>query len=136
MPWNDSYNALQNKAIDGVEVQSTSGYPSRTYEVTKIITKTEHFQLANFIMCGEKWFSTLPAEYQKILMEECVTASVNNARQIYDAGLEFERQMAANNGVTINQVNKAPFRAAAEKAYEELDFKAARDKLWAEIGKR
>ena len=136
MPWNDSYNALQTKVIDGVEVQSTSGYPSRTYEVVKIITKTEHFQLANFIMCGEKWFSTLPADLQKIVIEECKKASVENAQQIYAAGLDFEKRMVANNGVTVNQVDKAPFIQAAEKAYDELGFKEARDKLWAEIGKK
>jgi TRAP-type C4-dicarboxylate transport system substrate-binding protein len=44
--------------------------------------------------------------------------------------------MVANHGVTINQVDKAPFIAAAERAYEELDFKDARDRLWSEIGKR
>jgi TRAP-type C4-dicarboxylate transport system substrate-binding protein len=135
MPWNDSYNALQNKVIDGVEVQSTSSYPNKTYEVTKYLTKTEHFQLANFIMCGEKYFSTLPAEYQKILMEECKKASVDNAAQILAAADNFEKQMVAN-GMIINQVNKAPFITAAEKAYEELEFKALRDKIWAEIGKR
>ena len=136
MPWNDAYNALQNKVIDGVEVQSTSGYPSRTYEVAKIITKTEHFQLANFIMCGEKWFSSLPAEYQKILLEECKKASIENARQIVAAADGFEKQMVANNGVKINYIDKAPFIAASEKAYDELNFKAARDKLWSEIGKK
>jgi TRAP-type C4-dicarboxylate transport system substrate-binding protein len=135
MPWNDSYNALQNRVIDGVEVQSTSSYPNRTYEVTRYLTKTEHFQLANFIMCGEKWFSTLPADYQKILMEECKKASVENAAQILAAADNFERLMVSN-GMTVNRVNKAPFVAAAEKAYEELGFKPLRDKIWAEIGKR
>jgi len=135
MPWNESYNALQNKVIDGVEVQSTSSYPNRTYEVTKYLTKTEHFQLANFIMCGEKWFVTLPADYQKILVEECKKASVENAAQILAAAGNFEKLMVEN-GMTINQVNKAPFVAAAEKAYEELGFKPLRDKIWAEIGKK
>lgn len=135
MPWNDSYNALQNKVIDGVEVQSTSAYPNRMYEVTKYLTKTEHFQLANFIMCGEKWFATLPVEYQTILMEECKKASVENAAQILASAADFEKQMVEN-GMTINRVNKAPFIAAAEKAYEELNFKPLRDKIWSEIGKK
>jgi TRAP-type C4-dicarboxylate transport system substrate-binding protein len=135
MPWNDSYNALQNKAIDGVEVQSTSAFPSRMYEVTKFITKTEHFQLANFIMVGERWFSTLPAEYQRILMEECKKASVENARQILSVAADFERQMV-DNGMQINLIDKAPFVEAADRAYEELGFKDTRDKFWAEIGKR
>jgi TRAP-type C4-dicarboxylate transport system substrate-binding protein len=135
MGWNDSYTALQSKVIDGVEVQSTSAYPARMYEVTKYITKTEHFQLANFIMVGEKWFSTLPAEYQQILMEECKKASVENAQKILVAAENFEKQMV-DNGMVINQIDKAPFITAAEKSYEELGFKALRDKIWAEIGKK
>jgi TRAP-type C4-dicarboxylate transport system substrate-binding protein len=135
MGWNDSYDALQNNIIDGVEVQSTSAFPAKMHEVTKFITKTEHFQLANFIMVGEKWFSTLPAEYQRILMEECKKASVDNARQILSIAEDFEQQMAAN-GMQINQIDKTPFVAAADRAYEELGFKDTKDKLWAEIGKR
>jgi len=135
MPWNDSYNALQGKAIDGVEAQSTAAYPLSIYEVTKYLTKTEHFQLANFIMCGEKWFSALPAEYQAILMEECKKASVENAAQILASAENLEKLMVEK-GITINQVNKAPFVAAAEKAYDELGFKPLRDQIWAEIGKK
>jgi TRAP-type C4-dicarboxylate transport system substrate-binding protein len=135
MPWNDSYNALQNKAIDGVEVQSTSALPAKMYEVTKFITKTEHFQLANFIMVGERWFSTLPAEYQQILMEECKKSSVENALQILSVAGDFEQQMV-DNGMQINLIDKTPFVTAADRAYDELGFKETRDKLWAEIGKR
>ena len=135
MGWNDSYNALQNRAIDGVEAQSSASYPIRIHEVTSIMTKTEHFQLANFIMVGERWFSTLPADYQQILMEECKKASIANAAQILSVAADFERQMVAQ-GLTINTVDKAPFVTAAERAYDELNFRAARDRLWAEIGKR
>jgi TRAP-type C4-dicarboxylate transport system substrate-binding protein len=135
MGWNDSYNALQNKTIDGVEVQSTSAFPAKMYEVTRFITKTEHFQLANFIMVGEKWFSALPAEYQQILMEECKKASVENAREILSVAEDFERRMV-DNGMQINQIDKTPFIAAADRAYEELGFKDTRNRLWAEIGKR
>ena len=136
MPWNDAYNAMQTRVIDGVEVQSTSAFPSRTFEVARIMTRTEHFQLANFIMCGERWFSTLPVEIQRILVEECKKASIENARQILAASRDFENRMVANHGVTINEVNKAPFIAAAERAYDELNFREARDRLWREIGKR
>ena len=135
MPWPDSYNALQTRAIDGVEVQSTAAYPARMYEVTRYITVTEHFQLANFIMVGERWFSTLPAEYQRILMEECSRAAIANAQEILAAGDDLERRMVAN-GMVINNVNKAPFVAAAENAYRELGFLDLRDRIWREIGRR
>ena len=135
MPWPDSYNAMQTRVIDGVEVQSTAAFPSRIFEVANIMTRTEHFQLANFIMVGERWFQTLPAEYQRILIEECVRASIANARQIMAYATEFERRMVAYHGVTINEVDRAPFIAASEQAYNELGFREARDRLWREIGR-
>jgi TRAP-type C4-dicarboxylate transport system substrate-binding protein len=135
MGWNDSYTALQSKVIDGVEVQSTSAYPARIYEVVKYITKTEHFQLANFIMVGEKWFATLPADYQKILMDECKAASITNAQSILVAADGYEKQMVEK-GMVINTPDKAPFVQASEKAYDILGFKALRDQIWSEIGKK
>jgi TRAP-type C4-dicarboxylate transport system substrate-binding protein len=68
-------------------------------------------------------------------MEECKKASVENARQILSVAADFERQMV-DNGMQINQIDKAPFIAAVEKAYEELEFKDTRDKLWTDIGKK
>ena len=135
MPWPDSYNAMQTRAIDGLEGQSTATYPLRIHEVASNMARTEHFHLANFIMVGERWFSTLPAEYQRILMEECKRVSIANAAQILGVAEANERSMVAA-GLRINEVNKAPFIAAAEAAYRELGFLEARDNMWREIGKR
>jgi TRAP-type C4-dicarboxylate transport system substrate-binding protein len=86
-------------------------------------------------MAGEKWFSTLPAEYQQILIEECKKASIENAQKILASAEEVEKEMVAK-GMQIDAVDKAPFIAASEKAYEELEFKVLRDKIWSEIGKK
>ena len=136
MPWPESYNALQSKSIDGVEVQSTSAYPARMYEVVSTLNKTEHFQLANFIMVGEKWYNGLSDELKTILMEECKKASIANASEILAAAAEYEKLMVEK-GMTINaDVDKAAFKKAAEAAYEELGFKDLRDKIWRETGKQ
>ena len=37
------------------------------------------------VICGEKWFSKLPAEYQTILLEEFFNAGYNNAQEIIAA---------------------------------------------------
>ncbi|GMO21186.1 MAG: C4-dicarboxylate TRAP transporter substrate-binding protein [Termitinemataceae bacterium] len=132
MPWPESYNALQSQSIDGVEVQSTSAYPARMYEVVTNMARTEHFQLANFIMVGEKWYSTLPDDLKTILSEECVKASVENAQKILSVAADFEKQMAEK-GIKINEVDKAPFRAASEAAYAELGFLELRNKIRAEV---
>ncbi|MCL2233625.1 MAG: C4-dicarboxylate TRAP transporter substrate-binding protein [Treponema sp.] len=135
MPWPESYNALQTRVIDGVEVQSTAAYPARMHEVTNYIIRTEHFQLANFIMVGERWFSTLPAQYQQILIEECNRAAIANAAQILAIAADFERRMVAN-GMEVIYVDRTPFIDAAERAFEELGFLELRDQIWSEIGRR
>src|SRR5699024_10042579 len=70
MPWGEAYNALQSQAIDGVEVQSGSAYPSSLWEVTSTMTRTSHIQLANFILVGETWASTVPEDVFQIIAEE------------------------------------------------------------------
>jgi TRAP-type C4-dicarboxylate transport system substrate-binding protein len=86
-------------------------------------------------MVGERWFSTLPPQYQQILIEECNRAAIANAAQILGVAADFERRMVAA-GMQIHNVNKAPFVAAAERAYEELGFLALRNQIWSEIGRR
>ncbi len=134
MPWPDAYNAVQSGAIDGVEVQSTSAYPDSIYEVVSIMTRTEHFQLANFIMAGDTWLSTIPQEYQDILAEEAKKAAAENAQFVIETASEFEQNMT-DEGLTINEPDKTPFIEAAESAYDDLGFTELRDQIWQQIGK-
>lgn len=134
MPWPDAYNAVQSGAIDGVEVQSSSAFPDSIYEVTSIMTRTEHFQLANFIMVGQDWLSTLSEEHQQILAEEAVAAATDNAQLLLTTAADYESQMQ-DAGLTINEPDRQPFKDAAESAYQELGFTELRDQIWAEIGK-
>lgn len=135
MPWTEAYNAIQSGSIDGAEVQSTSAFPASMWEVTKNMSRTEHFQLANFIMVGQKWFDTLPAEYQAILAEECKAAAAENAQTIIATATDFEKQMVEK-GLIINEPDKAVFKQASDAAYTKLGFTELRDKIWSEIGKK
>jgi TRAP-type C4-dicarboxylate transport system substrate-binding protein len=134
MGWNDSYNAVQSKSIDGVEAQHTASFGIRIYEVVKYINKTGHFQLANGIIVGEKWFAQLPAEYQKILAEECKAAAYENAELVSRLADDYERQMVEK-GMEVVEADRDAFKAAAEGAYTELGFSALRDQIYAELGK-
>lgn len=134
MGWNDSYNAIQSGTIDGAEAQHTATFGARLYEVVKYIDKTGHFQLANGIIVGEKWFKTLPAEYQKILSDECKAASYKNAAIIAQIADDYERQMVEK-GMVVVEADRAAFKQAADKAYDTLGFRQLRDKIYQEIGK-
>jgi tripartite ATP-independent transporter DctP family solute receptor len=135
MPWTEVYQAMQQKAIDGAEGQYTATYTSRLYEVLKYIDKTSHFQLVNGIIVGEKWFSTLPEEYQKILLEETKDVAAENAQLVMKLSDEYEKKMVEK-GMKVVNVDINAFKAAADKAYDVLGYRELREKIYTEIGKK
>ncbi len=134
MGWTDTYNGVQSKAVDGCEAQHTASYGLRLYEVLKYINKTGHFQLVNGIIVGEAWFRKLPAEYQKILVEECRKTAAENARVVERAADDFEAKMVEK-GMIVVKPDVEAFKAASERAYAELGFLELRKKLFAELKK-
>ena len=52
MSWGEVYNGIQSKALEGCEVQNTSSYPSKIYEVCNTQSKTGHFQLMQGLISG------------------------------------------------------------------------------------
>jgi len=134
MPWNDTYTGIQSKALDGCEVQLTSAVPSRIYEVTQYMDKTEHFQLINGLFVGEKWFKKLPADLQEILLSATQAEGEKNARIVESKGAELEAEMVRQ-GITVVPVDKAAFIKAADTAYEKLGFTDLRKQIYTEIGK-
>lgn len=134
MAWGEVYNGIQSNALDGCEVQFTSAYSTRIFEVCKFINKTEHIQLVNCLVTGEKWFSTLPEEYQNILVETSKACAYDNAKYVEGLVQEIEGKLVAE-GMTVVDVDKEAFKAAAEKAYEKMGWVDLRAQLYKEIGK-
>ena len=131
--WSEVYNSLQTKAIDACEVQYTSAVSSKIYEVCNVVSKTEHINLFNFVVCGEQWYEQLPPEYQKILKDDFFDCAYTNAQDIISAQDNLEKTFV-DNGATIAEVDLDAFKSAADKAYEELGWTELRQKLYEEAG--
>ena len=131
--WSEVYNAIQTKMIDACEVQYTSAVSTHIYEVCKYVAKTEHINLFNCLVCGEAWFSKLPDEYKKIILEACYNNGIKNAREIEAAQADLEKVLI-DNGMTITHVDKEEFRKAAASAYEELGWTGLRKAIYEEAG--
>lgn len=122
MPWTETYPAMQQKVIDGFEVQTTAAYAASLQETIKYITKTGHFQLMSGIVASHKYLSELPAEYKKILVEEAVKAGVYESKlELSEAGKD-EKEFVEKYGIIINDVDLTPFKKAARKAVEVLGY--------------
>ena len=131
--WSEVYNSIQTKAIDACEVQYTSAVSSHIYEVCKYVTKTEHINLFNCLICGEAWFKKLPAEYQQIVLDACYNNAYENAMSIVAAQADLEKTLV-DNGMTIIEVDKQLFNDAVAPAYEKLGWTELRAKIYEEAG--
>ena len=131
--WSEVYNGIQTKSIDGCEVQYTSAVSSKIYEVCEYVSKTEHINLFNMVICGQAWFDKLPAEYQEVMKKDFNDCAYNNAQDIIAAQDDMEKTLT-DNGMTIVEVDKDIFREAVKPAYEKLGWTELREQLYKEAG--
>ena len=133
-PWSEAYQSLENGVYDAVEVHYTAAIGASIAEVTKYIEKTGHFFLMTGLLISQKWFDTLPAEYQKIVEEE----AYNGAKHCTDLNIakagEFEKQLVSQ-GLTVSSIDKQAFIDACKGAYKELNYDALKGKIDKEIGR-
>jgi tripartite ATP-independent transporter DctP family solute receptor len=136
LPFGEMYPALQQKAIDGVELVYNNIPAGRFYEVLKYVNETRHIMLINFEVISAKFFNSLPADYQKILVEECDKAGEETSKQIFKLEAEVKQQLKGRGMIVVEDVNLPAFRKAGDKAYEVLKIVDAKNAVHKEIGKQ
>jgi TRAP-type C4-dicarboxylate transport system substrate-binding protein len=134
MAFGDMYPALQQRAIDGVELVYNNIPAGRFYEVLKSITETGHIMLVNFEVISAKWFNALPPDYQKILVEECDKAGLETSILIIQKEKEVKADLIKRGMIVVDKVDIAAFRKAGEKAYEVLKIADVKNKVHKELG--
>lgn len=135
LAFGEMYPALQQRAIDGVELVYNNIPAGRFYEVLKYVSETRHIMLVNFEVISAKFFNSLPPEYQRILIEECDRAGLETSRQIFALEAEVKQQLKGRGMTVVENVDLAAFRKAGEKAYEALKITQAKDAVYKELGK-
>lgn len=136
LPFGEMYPALQQRAIDGVELVYNNIPAGRFYEVLKYVSETGHIMLINFEVISAKFFNSLPADYQKILVEECDKAGEETSRHIFKLEGEVKEQLKKRGMTVVDGVDLPAFRKAGEKAYEVLKISQAKEAVHKEIGKK
>jgi TRAP-type transport system periplasmic protein len=138
LPFGEQYPALQQKAIDGVELVYNNIPAGRFYEVLKYVSPTRHILLMNFEVISEKWFKTLPEEFQKILLEEADKAGEAASNENLETSLKVVDDLKSKGMIIVpeSEIDMAAFRKAGDKAYEALKLTAVKEAVLKEIGKK
>ncbi|RGX57023.1 C4-dicarboxylate ABC transporter substrate-binding protein [Anaerotruncus sp. AF02-27] len=117
MPLGDVYTSLQQGVIDGAENPLPVIYGNKQYEVAKYISLTNHMLLFTGWVAGSDFIGTIPAEHKQILIEGGNYAgTVNN--DLLDQKVADTTKKLEEAGVTIIEVDTAPFREKVASYYE------------------
>jgi len=136
LAFGEIYPALQQKVIDGCDNVYNATYAGRLYEVSKYLSETAHILLINFEVMSAKYFNSLPADYQKILVDECEKAGIETSKLVMDKMSADSKQKLIQKGMTIvTDLDMNAFKKSGEKAYEVLKITEARKQVYKELGK-
>lgn len=133
MDWAEVYPSIQQKAIDGAEVQTPSSYATRLYEISKYTNKTEHFQLIGCLVMSKEVFDSWSPEYQELFVKTCKEVGEENQKLVVELSKEYEAEMVEQ-GMIVREVDKTPFIEAVQPVYDILGYSELRDQLLEEIG--
>lgn len=127
MSFSELYSALQLGVVDGQENPPAHIITQNFNEVQDYVSRTGHIHMGSPLIINANVFQSMPEDFQKILLD---TGREYNRKHIdMIASLEEEQwAQVAERGMTINDVDKAPFRAAVQTVYDN-----ASDTMSAEI---
>ena len=69
LAWSETFNALQQKVVDGQENPINVMLAVKFYEVQKYVTNMSYIYQSNFLVASEKWFQSLPADLQAAVVK-------------------------------------------------------------------
>ena len=116
----EAYTALSSGVVDAVESPLESIYAAKFWEVKKVLSLTGHF--TNWIapVMSAKVFNSLPADVQKILLEEADTAGEIITALALDREQGFREKLEAAGVTFVSDVDRNAFREKSKTAYSQI----------------
>jgi len=129
MPWPDVDQALQTGVISGLDHTPIVCNITKKFEIAKNFTQLDYAQGLFVHLMNKKWFDTLPADLQKVLIDTIVEESAATrvlTRKQYDEQVA----KAKEKGVTFFRLADAEMKTLA--AQSEPVYQAWSEKIGAE----
>lgn len=134
VPYGDIYTSLQNKVIDGEEINVTSINSEKHYEVLKYFSEIGIYPFATIICCNADWFNSLPADVQKTLTDAFVKGYDYNFDKYIAEAEEAGYKAMEDAGVQVDVIeDKAPFQEAVAPYIDEYKEKDPAIKAFVEM---
>ena len=127
VPFGETYLAVKNGVVDGMEGVPDVMVNLKFYEVGKFIAKTGHIMATLQMLVSEKTYQSLSPEHRKIVDEESAKAW-HKQRDDAKVGNEKAEQTLAQNGCQFTDVDLPAFQAAVRPLWDEWGTKTGMEK--------
>jgi tripartite ATP-independent transporter DctP family solute receptor len=116
--WSEVYNALQQNVVVGAEAPLGSLWGSKLQETRKIISTTGHFTAFVMWPMNINYFNKLPADVQKVLLEEGFKAGVEQTRLTLALQDDYISKFKAAGVTFVTDVDIAAFQKITSPVYK------------------
>jgi TRAP-type C4-dicarboxylate transport system substrate-binding protein len=136
MSWGEVLPGIQQKTLDGCEVQVATAYGSAIYEVAKNLALTKHYMLQSSFVCSTKLLQSMPDADREAFIKTIRDAAAKYGEIIASEEEGYYQQMK-DKGVVITEVDLREFQDAIAPLYtnNDLNYSAGlKDKLFQQLG--
>lgn len=119
MPMGEVYTGLKTGLIDAAENNYPTFESSRSFEVAKYFSKTEHSMAPEILLFSKRTFDKLSPEEQGWL-RQAAKESVPYMRKQWAEREAKSLEVVKAGGAEIIEVDKAPFQAAMRPVYDKF----------------
>ncbi len=120
MPYPDTYAAIQQGVIDGVEGSIMTYYGTKQYENVKEYSITNHLLGVSAVVISPKVWDSLTEEQRTILTEEFQKGMEDNLAETIKLEKDYEVKLKEL-GVNFHEVDADAFLKAAAPVYTKFD---------------
>ena len=133
--WGEVFPGIQQKTLDGCEIQVATADGSRIYEVTKNLALTKHYMLQSAFVCSSAFYNSMSPEDRELFTKIMREAAAEYGEIIQNEETGYYDHMKQN-GVTITEVDLSEFQKAIDPLYtnNDLGFTAGlKERLFKEL---
>ncbi|MER1967512.1 TRAP transporter substrate-binding protein [Castellaniella sp. GW247-6E4] len=119
MPWSDTFTAVQQGTVDGLEIPLAVIYANKYPEVTKYLSLTRHSYNALGLLISEKTWGKLSETQQNTVRAAAKSAITRQRQTVADNNQSILGKIEAA-GMKVNEVNDVnAFRALVKDVYKK-----------------
>lgn len=118
MAMGELFTALQQGTLDAQENPLAIIDTNKFYEIQKYLSMTGHFYAPAPLFVATDYFNSMDEESQIALQEAANEAAAYERQCLDDMNAELQ-QTLADEGMIVNEVDKAPFKEAVQPVYDE-----------------